>query len=131
MCCRQVPADQPLMEAGLDSLGAVDLRNALSAQFLVDLPSTVTFDYPTVPALAAFVSTILPQQPTQEDDSISTSPAAAHVDDAAIRSAPSLSHHHINPHFKETGGLKIQHVAFRKNCFRSDRHQICLCAGVC
>ena len=90
MCCRQVPADQPLMEAGLDSLGAVDLRNALSAQFLVDLPSTVTFDYPTVPALAAFVSTLLPQQPTQEDDSISTSPAAAHVDDAAIRSAPSL-----------------------------------------
>lgn len=82
-----MPPDQPLMEGGLDSLGAVDLRNALSAQFSVDLPSTVTFDYPTVPALAAFVSTLLPHQPTLEDDSISSSPAPAHTDEAAIRSA--------------------------------------------
>ncbi len=89
-CGRQVPADQPLMEAGLDSLGAVDLRNALSTQFLVDLPSTVTFDYPTVPALAAYVFTLLPQEPTQEDASNLDSPAQAHIDGAAIRSAPCL-----------------------------------------
>lgn len=57
----QVPPDQPLMEAGLDSLGAVDLRNALSTQFAVELPSTVTFDYPTLPALAAFIAGLLPQ----------------------------------------------------------------------
>ena len=47
------------MEAGLDSLGAVDLRNALASQFSVDLPTTVTFDFPTVPALARFITSLL------------------------------------------------------------------------
>lgn len=42
----------PLMEAGLDSLGAVDLRNALSSQFSVELPATFTFDHPSVAAMA-------------------------------------------------------------------------------
>ena len=43
----------PLMEAGLDSLGAVELRNALGSRFnLQNLPATLTYDYTTVKALA-------------------------------------------------------------------------------
>lgn len=52
----EVEADQPLMEAGMDSLTAVELRTALINAFKVDLPSTVTFDYPTVASLARCIS---------------------------------------------------------------------------
>lgn len=44
------------MEAGLDSLGAVELRNQLAAHHSLELPPTVTFDYPTVAALADYIA---------------------------------------------------------------------------
>ena len=53
----QVAPEQPLMEAGLDSLGAVELRNALGARFgIAELPATLTFDYPSSVALAQYLA---------------------------------------------------------------------------
>ncbi|CAK9057424.1 Mycoketide-CoA synthase (Polyketide synthase Pks12), partial [Durusdinium trenchii] len=47
----------PLMEAGIDSLSAVEFRNKVSSEFRsVRLPSTLMFDYPTLTALADYVS---------------------------------------------------------------------------
>ena len=46
----------PLMESGLDSLGAVDLRNSLAAKFAIELPATVTLDYPSISALAGYIA---------------------------------------------------------------------------
>ena len=43
-----VPDTEPLMSAGLDSLGAVELKSRVEAQFAVSLPATVAFDYPTL-----------------------------------------------------------------------------------
>jgi hypothetical protein len=53
------------MEAGLDSLTAVELRNSLATAFSVDLPATVMFDYPTVDALAGFVAERVAPPPQQ------------------------------------------------------------------
>ena len=52
----QVTPQQPLMEAGLDSLAAVELRNQLAARFSIDLAPTLSFDFPTAAALAAHIA---------------------------------------------------------------------------
>lgn len=49
-----------VLQAGLDSLGAVELRNAISAEFGMDVPATLAFDYPTLAALASFVAASRP-----------------------------------------------------------------------
>ena len=52
---RQISSDALLSEAGLDSLGAVELRSSLATAFGLDLPATLAYDYPTPDALADFI----------------------------------------------------------------------------
>ena len=41
------PADSsPLTTSALDSLGALELRNAIASRFGVTLPATAAYDYP-------------------------------------------------------------------------------------
>jgi acyl carrier protein len=51
---------KPLSAMGLDSLMAVELRNALGATLGKTLPATLLFDYPTVDALAKHVESHIP-----------------------------------------------------------------------
>ncbi len=51
----QVGDEEPLMAAGLDSLGAVELRNTLENSFGMQLPGTLVFDYPTTNAIHDFI----------------------------------------------------------------------------
>ncbi len=60
MLAKPINPSQPLMEAGLDSLGAVELRTALGQKFNLELPATVTFDYPSAASLSRFLSSQTP-----------------------------------------------------------------------
>ena len=53
-----VDADEPLMEAGVDSLSAVDVASMLDQRVCsgVRLPRTLVFDYPTARAIAVMIS---------------------------------------------------------------------------
>jgi acyl carrier protein len=64
----ELTVEQPLMAAGLDSLGAVELRNSLQGQLGVELPSTLVFDYPTVDSMAQYIARKL--QPAAVQSSI-------------------------------------------------------------
>ena len=51
-----IDAEEPLMDAGLDSLGMAEVGSLIQTNLGVELPSTLAFDYPTVSAMSHFVS---------------------------------------------------------------------------
>ncbi len=56
-----VPPERGLFEMGMDSLMSVELKNRLEREMGQSLPSTLTFNYPSVRALAGFlVSSVAP-----------------------------------------------------------------------
>ena len=64
--------DIPLMEAGVDSLGATELRNVLHAESGLELDSMVLFSHPTIRQLKAHIVTSL-KQPKDRDNTTRSS----------------------------------------------------------
>ncbi|OLQ15734.1 putative acyl transferase, partial [Cryptosporidium hominis] len=48
--------DQPLQDIGIDSLAALEFRNALSKKFNIKLSATTLFDYPTIRGIKDHIS---------------------------------------------------------------------------
>ncbi|MBW4717854.1 type I polyketide synthase [Saccharothrix obliqua] len=63
-----VDADRGLMELGLDSLTALDLRTRLGTACGLSLPSTLAFDHPTVRALARYLGELLASDAPEDED---------------------------------------------------------------
>ena len=60
----EISAEAPLTSAGLDSLGAVELRKELAGLTGLELPSTLVFDYPSAQAIAELIAgQLTPAQP--------------------------------------------------------------------
>jgi acyl carrier protein len=82
-----VPAEEPLMAAGLDSLGAVELRNMLQESLGAQLPNTLVLDYPTQQALTVHITQQLVQ--TMPSPTATTAAAAAATATAIAAEVPS------------------------------------------
>ncbi len=66
---------QPLQELGMDSLMAVELRNALTAAVGQTLPPTLLFEYPTIASLAEFITGKVATAVGRDGNGVSVAPA--------------------------------------------------------
>jgi acyl carrier protein len=62
---RSIPIDQNLTTLGMDSLLAIQLSNRLKTSFATAIPSTLTFQYPTIEAIAEYLMEHLTQTDEQ------------------------------------------------------------------
>ena len=69
------------MEAGIDSLGVVELRNLLETNLSIKLPASLSFDYPTTASMAAYIFKHLDTQLEPTRMSQSNANRAQHVAD--------------------------------------------------
>ena len=63
-----IDAKKPLSEMGLDSLMAIEMKNALDRAIGKKLPATMVFNYPTIEALAGYLLTDVLVLAEQTDD---------------------------------------------------------------
>jgi len=85
-----VDLNQGLFELGMDSLMSVELKARLESCFQKTLPSTLTFSYPTVRALAKYLHQQLRQDAFPQDSSPDSDSEDDSEDQLAARLAAAL-----------------------------------------
>ena len=99
----QISADASLMESGLDSLAAVELRNALAARYALELPATLTFDYPSAAAISQLILQELHVTGTAGTQSAADPLQAPHMQGSAARTGTAGAHQAAAASHQETG----------------------------
>ena len=66
----ELPVDRPLVDLGMDSLLAIQIRNRISEKLKVSMPATLLFDYPTIEACANHVFTDILNLNVKDADSM-------------------------------------------------------------
>jgi 3-oxoacyl-(acyl-carrier-protein) synthase/acyl carrier protein len=94
----EIGPSEPLMDSGIDSLAGVELKNKVEALYGVELPATAAFDYPSVEALAGYLTSQLDAAAASSavsagDERLSAAAAAA----AAVVASPSPSAFGMGP----------------------------------
>ncbi|QDZ22810.1 polyketide synthase [Chloropicon primus] len=95
---REISAEEPLMEAGLDSLGTVEFNNALQQRFGIDLPATLIFDYPSISMIGNHLSDILAPEDAQGGDVLSSKPESAVPDARGLKDGITIAVTSIGSH---------------------------------
>ena len=93
-----------LMDLGMDSLMAVQLRNALDRMFELNrsVPSTLMFDYPTIDAIAKYLlERITPTEPSDSNGAIA--PRDSEADAKAAQTVGAMSDDEIAALLDEEG----------------------------
>ena len=61
-----IPADAPLMSAGLDSIGATEFSTSISERLSTELSQTLLFDHPSLRSIAASLADVRGPVPALE-----------------------------------------------------------------
>ncbi len=112
--------EAPLMTVGLDSLGAVELRNTLQQGLRLQLPPTVVLDHPTLMSLSRFIT----DQVLQQHAEVTASDAGAAINPPAgarteVQVSPTLS---IDA--APSGALTVLALASRVPCSAANGNSV-------
>ena len=108
-----VDARVPLKEVGLDSLMAVELRNAVARSIGQSLPATLLLDYPTIDALADHLMQVFTLDADDERGPTATGPEPSHIEHLEASAIAALSDDEAEALLVkeiETGLSRITHV---------------------
>ena len=101
------------MEAGMDSLSMIELRNALNETFGLELQATFLFNHPTMAQIAIHISQTLSER-------LKTEPTSANNISTPHKSQRNMVYYDIVPHIASIVGRILGPLTFeqvRFNCF--------------